>query len=53
MFGTTITDWSAVEGAYYAGHGSEGIWLAVSMLLCVLALVIGARHSSTAFKKVR
>ncbi len=51
MIGTDITDWAAVEGAYYAGMGSEAIWLFISMGLCVGALVLGALHEKAAYKK--
>jgi hypothetical protein len=51
LIGTNITDWAAVEGAYYAGQGSEGIWLGLSLLLCIAALVAGARHEKAAYKK--
>ena len=51
MIGTDITDWAAVEGAYYAGMGSEAIWLFLSMILCVGALVLGALHEKEAYKK--
>jgi hypothetical protein len=51
MIGTDITDWAAVEGAYYAGMGSEGIWLVLSMILVVGALVLGALHEKAAYKK--
>lgn len=52
LIGTDITDWAAVEGAYYAGQGTEGIWLGLSMLLCIVALVAGARHEKAAYRKV-
>jgi len=51
MIGTTITDWSAVDGAYYAGLGSEGLWLALSVVLVLGALVLGALHENTAYSK--
>jgi hypothetical protein len=51
MIGTDITDWSAVEGAYYAGMGSEMAWLLVSMVLCFGALVIGALYEKLAYNK--
>jgi hypothetical protein len=51
MIGTDITDWSAVEGAYYAGMGSEALWLALSLILCVGALVLGALYEKAAYKK--
>lgn len=53
LIGTDITDWAAVEGTYYAGVGSEGIWLALSALLCVAALIAGARHEKTAYRKAK
>ncbi|TAG24761.1 MAG: hypothetical protein EAZ40_06075, partial [Rhodobacterales bacterium] len=52
MIGTNITDWAAVEGAYYAGMGSEAIWLFLSMALCAGALILGAMHEKKAYKKV-
>jgi hypothetical protein len=51
MIGTEITDWAAVDGAYYAGMGSEVLWLGVSIVLCVGALVLGAMHEKAAYKK--
>ena len=50
MIGTDITDWSAVEGAYYAGMGSEMLWLVLSIILVVGALVLGAMHEKAAYK---
>ena len=51
MIGTDITDWAAVDGAYYAGMGSEGVWLAISIVLCLGALVMGALHEKSAYRK--
>ncbi len=53
MIGTDITDWAAVEGAYYAGMGSELVWLVLSMVLCVGALVFGAVHETRAYSKAK
>lgn len=53
MTGTEITDWAAVEGAYYAGMGSEAIWLALSIIIVVGALVLGAMHEKSAYKKTK
>jgi len=53
LIGTDITNWAAVEGAYYAGMGSEAFWLLLSMLLCVLALLAGARHEKAAYRKAK
>jgi hypothetical protein len=53
MIGTDITDWAAAEGAYYAGIGSEGIWLFLSLVLCIGALVLGSRHEKNAYKKIK
>lgn len=51
LIGTNITDWASVDGAYYAGQGTEAIWLGLSLLLCVGALVAGSRHERTAYRK--
>jgi hypothetical protein len=53
MIGTDVKDWAAVEGAYYAGLGSEGLWLALSIILVVGALVLGALHENKAYIKSR
>lgn len=53
LIGTNISDWSTVDGAYYAGAGSELIWLIVSIILCLAFLVAGARHEKAAYSKVR
>ncbi|MDP3197599.1 hypothetical protein [Tabrizicola sp.] len=53
LIGTNITDWSTVEGAYYAGQGTEAIWLGLSLLLCIVVLVAGSRHESAAYRKAR
>ena len=52
--GTTITDWSAVDGAYYVGHGSsEMLWLIVAIILTVVPLIVGSRHELEAYKKLK
>ncbi|MBX2885728.1 MAG: hypothetical protein KTR32_37575 [Granulosicoccus sp.] len=34
--------WTGVEAAYYTGHGGgEGLWLWVSVAMCVVALIVG------------
>ena len=45
--------WNGVEGAYYvgAGGGLEGVWLLVSIALCVAAIWIGHRHETKAYDK--
>ncbi len=53
LIGKGITDWSAVDGAYYAGAGTEGIWLILSIVLCVLALAAGLRHERAAYRKTK
>lgn len=53
MIGTNITTWAEVEGAYYAGAGSEGAWLALSAILCVVALVAGSRHEKLAYRRAK
>ena len=55
MLGSPIEDgsWNSVaDAAYYAGHGGgEAVWLIVSIVLCVVALFVGARHESQSYKK--
>lgn len=53
LVGTDITDWSAVEGAYYAGAGTEAIWLFLSMILLIASLVAGARHEKASYNKAK
>jgi hypothetical protein len=53
LIGTSVTDWSTVEGAYYAGGGTEAIWLGLSLLVCVIALIAGSRHERAACRKAK
>jgi hypothetical protein len=53
LIGTSITDWGTVDGAYYAGAGTEAIWLALSIVACVVALIAGSRHERAAYRKVK
>ena len=40
-------------GAYYTGAGGgEMLWLIVSIVFCVIALVLGARHELGAYRKM-
>jgi len=50
MIGAKFDGWDkVVDAAYYTGHGSgEAIWLWVSIILCVLACVMGHRHEAKA-----
>ena len=51
--GSAFDSWDAVEGAYYMGAGTswEVIWLFLSIALCVIALIMGARHELDAYKE--
>ncbi len=44
--GASFSNWNdVVDAAYYTGHGSgEAIWLWVSIILCVIALIWGHTH---------
>lgn len=53
LIGTNITDWRTVDGAYYAGAGTELVWLIVSIILCLVFLVAGLRHEKAAYKKIK
>lgn len=52
--GSSFSSWSNVEGAVYTGAGgsSEIVWLLVSVILCIAALVIGARHELNAYRRI-
>ncbi len=43
--------WEGVVDAYYAGAGSETVWLVASIALCVVALIGGAIHESRSYRK--
>lgn len=50
--GSSITSWDGFEGAYYMGVGGwELIWLVVSIILCIAALYVGAKHELDAYKE--
>ena len=54
MMGSPIEDgsWNGVDAAYYTGAGSgEMIWLIVSIVCCVVALIIGHSHEAGAYKE--
>lgn len=45
--------WTGFEGAFYTGlGGNEFLWLAVSVVMIVLALVLGERHERQAYSEV-
>ncbi len=48
MIGAPFEFWDAVAGAsYYAGlGGGELIWLVISIVLCVLAILVGHSHEN-------
>lgn len=53
MIGSPIDSgtWNGVEAAYYTGYGSgEFIWLVVSVVMCVVAIIAGHSHESKAYK---
>ncbi len=44
--------WTGVAGAYYTGlGGAEMLWLVVSIVLCLAALIIGGRHEKESYDK--
>jgi len=51
--GAGFENWSAVEGAYYMGAGTswEMIWLLLSIGMCIIALIMGARHESDSYRR--
>ncbi|GEM_PF-638022 len=69
MFGSPLKEatWNTAEGAIYNGATvlaegaeaplwyatSEGIWLLISIGLCVFALIIGHGHEAVAYRRER
>jgi len=69
MFGSPLKEasWNSAEGAIYNGAtvlaegaeaplwytSSEGIWLLVSIGLCVFALLVGHGHEAVAYRRER
>ncbi|MCV6596827.1 MAG: hypothetical protein OIF40_07065 [Mangrovicoccus sp.] len=53
--GSPITNgtWDGFTGSYYTGFGSgmEGIWLAISIILCLVALFVGVKHEKEAYAR--
>ncbi|MBN9888212.1 hypothetical protein [Salipiger abyssi] len=48
------TSWDGITGAIYAGYGSvEGLWLALCLLMIVVAIVFGWRHEEHAYKATK
>jgi hypothetical protein len=45
--------WNDVAGALYMASGSTGLWTAISVVCCVIALVVGSRHELDAYKKMK
>ncbi len=43
--------WNGVTGAYHAAVGSEMTWLIISIVCCVAAMVVGAKHELDAYKR--
>ena len=53
--GSDITDWAEAAGAIYMGANSswEVTWTIIAGGLCVLALIIGARHELDAYNRAQ
>ncbi len=54
--GSPITSgtWDGFAGAYYTGLGSgELLWLLATIVLLVIAIVLGARHEKEAYDAVQ
>ena len=43
--------WNDVAGALFMAQDYTGVWTAISVVCCVIALVMGARHELDAYKK--
>lgn len=51
--GSAFDSFDGIEGAYYVGASTswELIWLAVSVIMCVVALWVGSKHELDAYKE--
>ncbi len=43
--------WEGVLESYYAGAGSELLWLYISIGVCIFALLLGHAHEIAAYRK--
>ena len=45
--------WNDIAGAMFIAQGTSwtGIWTAISVACCVLALVVGSRHELDAYRR--
>jgi len=46
-------DWAEAfeKGAYYAGLGSEMLWVILSVICLVVALIMGSMHEKSAYRR--
>ena len=48
------TSWDGITGAIYAGYGTvEGAWLALTLGMVVVAVILGWRHEKHAYNAVK
>ncbi len=53
--GSPVTSgtWDGFQGAFYTGVGNgELLWLLATMVLLIVAVVLGARHEQEAYEAV-
>lgn len=52
--GSSFSSWNNIDGAIYTGANGvmEIVWLVTSVVLCIAALVIGARHELDAYRRI-
>ncbi|MEM7178316.1 MAG: hypothetical protein AAGD47_07535 [Pseudomonadota bacterium] len=43
--------WNEITGAYYAAVGSEMIWVGITVVICIVSLVVGARHEGETYRR--
>jgi|GEM_PF-1144179 len=51
MFGFSFDSWADVTGAMYIGVGSEGTWTVIAVVVCVVALAMGASSEKAHYDK--
>jgi hypothetical protein len=50
-WGYDEASWNGVGGAFYTAIGSEMLWVAISIVCCVAALIVGTGHEKSAYRR--
>lgn len=50
-WGLEEASWNNVAGAYYTALGAEALWVGLSIVCLVVALVFGSMHEKSAYRR--